>query len=281
MLSGNFARAFHADCIVLCAAWNVLRRHLTKATDPRLGVTTHEYDKANRRVKTAHPVTPPDTAALFETWEYDGAGRRTAWVDTAGHRTAYGYDGAGRLTTVTQPSPDGVAPAPVTAYAYDELGNKVSQTDALGRVTRWEYDALGRTTKRTLPGGQSETFAYDTVGNVASHTNFNGETIAYTYDALNRLATKTLPAAGVGSLAHTVSYAYTPTGQVATVEDERGVTRHAYDARDRLAQVAHPEGWTVSYGYDAAGNRTSLSTKFGTEAAKTTTFEPRRPRRAA
>ena len=245
--------------------------NLTKATDPRLGVTTHEYDRANRRVKTTHPVTPPDTAALFETWEYDGAGRRTAWVDTAGHRTAYGYDGAGRLTTVTQPSPDGVAPAPVTAYAYDELGNKVSQTDALGRVTRWEYDALGRTTKRTLPGGQSETFAYDTVGNVASHTTFNGETIAYTYDALNRLATKTLPATGVGTLAHTVSYTYTPTGQVATVEDERGVTRHAYDARDRLVQVAHPEGWTVDYGYDAAGNRTSLSTKFGTEAARTTT----------
>ncbi|MEO8751072.1 MAG: RHS repeat-associated core domain-containing protein [Casimicrobiaceae bacterium] len=243
--------------------------NLTKATDPRLGATTHTYDKANRRTRTTYPLTPPDTVALFETWEYDGAGRRIAWTDTAGRRTAYGYDGLGRLKTVTQPAPDGTTTSPglVTTYGYDEVGNKTTQTDALGRITRWEYDALGRTTKRTLPGGQFESFTYDAVGNVASQTNFRGETIAFSYDVLNRLSTKTLP----GN--NTVTYTYTATGQVATVTDVRGLTSYVYDARDRVTQVSHPEGWVVGYTYDAAGNRATVTTQFRTEPAKTVAYE--------
>jgi len=37
--------------------------------------------------------------------------------------------------------------------------------------------------------------------------------------------------------------------------------------------VATPEGWVTSYQYDAAGNRTHLTTRFGSEAAKTTVHE--------
>ncbi len=129
-------------------------------------------------------------------------------------------------------------------------------------------------TKRTLPGGQSGSFTYDAVGNVASHTTFKGDTITFTYDTLNRVATKTVPVSGAaGTLNNTTTYSYTPTGQVASVLDTRGTTTYSYDARDRLTQGVHPEGWTVTYGYDAAGNRSSISTQFSTEAAKTTSFE--------
>ena len=128
-------------------------------------------------------------------------------------------------------------------------------------------DTLGRPTKRTLPGGQSESFTYDAVGNVATHVTFNGETIAYQYDAMNRLAAKTLPGG------NTVSYTYTATGQVETVADARGVTRYSYDPRDRVTKVEHPEGGVVSYTYDAAGNRASMTTQWGTQAAKTTLYE--------
>ena len=128
-------------------------------------------------------------------------------------------------------------------------------------------DTLGRPTKRTLPGGQSESFTYDVVGNVATHVTFNGETIAYQYDAMNRLAAKTLPGG------NTVSYTYTATGQVATVADARGLTKYTYDERDRVTKVEHPEGGVVSYTYDPAGNRASMTTQWGSEAAKTTLYE--------
>ena len=45
--------------------------------------------------------------------------------------------------------------------------------------------------------------------------------------------------------------------------DSTGTTTYTRDALDRLTGVATPDGLggtkTVSYGYDAAGNRTSLT----------------------
>ena len=103
------------------------------------------------------------------------------------------------------------------------------------------------------------------VGNVATHTTFNAELITYAYDALNRVTTKRLPN-------EIVTTTYTPTGQVATVSDNRGTTSYTYDARDRVTQVTLPEGWTLGYTYDAAGNRATVSSQYGTEAAKTTAY---------
>jgi YD repeat-containing protein len=105
------------------------------------------------------------------------------------------------------------------------------------------------------------------VGNVKQHTTFKGEVVTYDYDSLNRLATKNLPGG------NTVMFTYTVTGQVATTADTRGTTRYTYDARDRLTQVSHPEGWVVSYGYDATSNRASLTTQYKLEAAKVTGYE--------
>ncbi|MDX2218805.1 MAG: transglutaminase domain-containing protein [Burkholderiales bacterium] len=250
--------------------------NLTQVTDPKGRITTHTYDDANRRTRTTHPITAPDTTARFEQFEYDGAGRRTAWIDTANIRTDYAYDPAGRLNKVTQPVPGTSGTRPVTQYGYDEQGNKVSQTDALNRQTKWEYDALGRMTKRILPGGQSESFEHDANGNVTKHTTFKGEVITYAYDELNRVKTKTVPAgtSQTGQVLTTeTNWTYTASGQVEKVSDRRGDTLYQYDARDRVSQITHPEGWVVQYGYDEAGNRTSLKTKYREEAERTTAYE--------
>src|SRR6185312_6785394 len=69
-----------------------------------------------------------------------------------------------------------------------------------------------------------------------------------------------------------VATTYTPTGQVATITDNRGTTSYGYDARDRVTSVTLPEGWTLAYTYDAAGNRATVTSQYGTEAAKTTAY---------
>ncbi|PWQ95049.1 RHS repeat protein [Leucothrix arctica] len=47
----------------------------------------------------------------------------------------------------------------------------------------------------------------------------------------------------------------------AMVTDHRGITSYTYDARDRLTKVSHPNGQSIEYRYDMAGNRTQLTTQ--------------------
>ncbi len=241
--------------------------NLTSVTDALGNVTSFEYDPANRRTKTT--FAPVNGAASSVTVAYDALGRKSRETDEAGNVTQFGYDKLGRLIQVTD------AAGGITAYGYDEAGNKISQTDALGRVTKWEYDNLGRVTRRTLPEGMSETFGYDAAGNLASHTDFNAAVTTYTYDALNRLLSRTFPvtnAAGV-SANTTVTMTYATGGQVATVTDANGTITHTYDNRDRLTQVDNPDGSVIVYTYDAAGNKSSVSTRYGIETPRVTSYD--------
>jgi YD repeat-containing protein len=43
------------------------------------------------------------------------------------------------------------------------------------------------------------------------------------------------------------------------IADSAGTTTWGYDALDRLTSASYPSGDAVSYGYDAVGNRTSLT----------------------
>ncbi|MFA6984719.1 MAG: Ig-like domain-containing protein [Arenimonas sp.] len=228
-----------------------------EAVTDALGRTTRfVYDAAGRLTDTIHP---DDTA--FEddnprtSVTYDAVGRKTLETDELGRQKAYQYDALGRMVAVSLPNPatgrldDGKL---VTRFVYDEVGNKTQQIDALGRITRWEYDAMGRQTRRTLPGGQTETSRYDAAGQLIARTDFNGRITGYSYDAVGRLE-------GIDyETDPDVITTYTASGQRESATDGQGTTVYAYDARDRLTRVANPDGQVLTYGYDAAGNRTEL-----------------------
>jgi RHS repeat-associated protein/uncharacterized repeat protein (TIGR01451 family) len=230
--------------------------------------------------------------------EYDKVGRKIAERDEAGRITRFAYDKVGRLVAVFLPDPatgnnpplnvvtGNEAPTSpnsavlVTRYAYDELGNKLTQVTpscstgnggsggdgcaasaATGVVTAWSYDNAGRVLTRTLPLGQIETFQYDGFGRRSQHTDFRGRMTAYSYHP----DTDWLATIDYASQAD-VSLQYTQGGQLREVQDGNGTTTYTRDVRGRLTQVTWPQrpgmatAPTISYQYDAAGNRTRLTT---------------------
>ena len=224
-------------------------------TDALNYTTTFEYDDLGRLEKTKfHDKT-------FTLQEYDNLGRRTAMIDQEGKRTEYRYDDLGRLTGVKNALHDW------TTYDYNEVGNLISITDAQERTTRYEYDGVGRRTAVILPMNQRSETTYDAVGNLKTYTDFNQRIITYNYDPQNRMTSKLFED---GSK---VTYDYTLTNlqDVITFVDAQGniTATYDYDYDERDRQVKRTDtidgvSRDISYTYDAASNRTSVTTASGT-----------------
>ncbi|MBI3245681.1 MAG: VCBS repeat-containing protein [Deltaproteobacteria bacterium] len=233
------------------------------ATDASGNVTVHQFDSRQQRSTTTDAlgrttrfaynsagnltrITFPD--GTTRTTSYDAAKRKIEETDQAGQSTQFVYDATGRLIRVTD------AAGSSTAYSYDALGNQLTQSDANSHTTQMTSDILGRETKRSRPLGQFETFTYDANGNQLSHTDFNGQTTSFTYDANDRQIGKNLPGGVV------VSFAYTPNG----LRLQAGGDAYVHDGRNWLTTETKANGDILTYTYDAAGNRSTMTTPQGT-----------------
>src|SRR6185437_11446283 len=100
--------------------------------------------------------------------------------------------------------------------------NMLTRTDANNHTTTYTYDHADQLTSVTTPLGNQTTYTYDANGNKVSMVDANG-------NASGNLA------------AHTTAY--------------------GYDNANRLVSITYGDGTTpdVSFGYDAAGNRTRMS----------------------
>lgn len=221
------------------------RARLTSVTNSLSETTSYEYDAAGRPNKTTFPDSN------FVGYTYDLAGRRETATDARGHDTNYAYDAAYRLTGVTD------ALSHTTSYGYDLMSNKTSMTDALSQVTNYEYDDFNRLKKIIYPAAATgatrlqQTIEYFATGTVKKKTDTAGRETAYLYDNANRLTTITDPAAKVTELE------YNARSQTTGVSD--ALNQHytfAYDALGRTTGMTRASV-SMSYGYDAVGNRTS------------------------
>ena len=223
------------------------RGNRTSVKDALNKTTAFTYDSMNRLKK----ITYPDNSTTQ--FAYDTRGRRTSVTDANNKTTSYTYDDADRLTQVTDPANS------ITAYAYDTESNLTGITDALTRATTFNYDSLGRVTKTTFPSYFIETYGYDNVGNLTSKTDRNGNTVTYTYDQLNRLKAKYYPDST------SVTYSYDNDSRLTQVQDPTGTYQMAYDNMGRVKQTTTnytfltTKTFTVSYGFDAGSNRTSMT----------------------
>ncbi|MGH2378139.1 MAG: DUF6531 domain-containing protein [Candidatus Limnocylindria bacterium] len=254
---------------------------VTATTDPRGHEATYTFDD-RMRVLSQTDVVGTDTYTVSYT--YDAAGNRTSVTDREGNTTDLTYDARGNVLSKTDPSPDGVAPRPVTTFEYDLENNLTETTDALGAVTTLTYEPAANvllsvarqvdasTTATTsyeygdqanpgLPtrvysplgnaGGTpdptfSTVLAYDTEGNLTSRTDADGATTTFAYDDVGRLTSFIDPD---GNAPGGVPSLHTWT--------------IGYDPNDREIRRSDPLSGELEYSYDGAGNRTSLADRNG------------------
>lgn len=253
------------------------------ATDGKGVTVTYTYDDVDRLLKTAFSDGTPTV-----TNTYDGAGRITTRVDSAG-TTTYTYDQLGRLTSRVNTAGGGTI-----SYGYDKASNLVSATDSRG-TTSYAFDDAGVPTQLTYVETNSGTpvnrvlgFASDSRGRRTdtwldtntTHTSW----VAHThtdYDTSSRpsrvIAEFKTATSGTLVTSMDQSYCYSqgsvaPTCGTAVSADRSKlqwsknnltgqVSAYSYDAGGRLTQVAQTGTGanTYLYTYDSNGNRATAT----------------------
>jgi len=237
---------------------------MTIKTD-RLGTNNYQYDENNNLTLLTNVG-----AGQKLSWVYDAYNRATRFTNAAGYGIQYRYDQNGNLTNLVYPG------GRTVTYFYDSNNRLTNVTDWASRQTSYTYDLAGHLTGVTRPNNTLRVMAYDADGeltnivekltsqypiafytlsyNLAGRVQwefkgplphaFTPHTNTMTYDADNRL--------------------YTLNGTHVTVDAEGDMTigpgtnntfqRYSYDSRHELTSAGG-----VTYGYDPAGNRTSLT----------------------
>ncbi len=221
----------------------------TGQTDQASITTTYTYDSLGRLTKVT------DALGSETSYSYDEVGNKLTQTDAAGRTTSWSYDALGRVLSRTLPL------GQVESFTYEANGNVISQTDFNGNTTTHQYDSNNRLIQSDFVDGRQETFSYDAQGNrVQVQVNLPSggtEITNYSYDARNRLQTEAQPDGT------TLTYQYDAAGNrtqvlVTLPNTTTQTTDYSYDNLNRLQSVTDASGIT-SYGYDAVGNRTSIS----------------------
>lgn len=249
----------------------------TTSTDPRGVVATTAYDAFSRptsRTFSDAGVTGTPTGfeagTVVHTFTYDscanGLGRLCGFSDATGS-TAYSHNAWGETVGKAWTGKAGTAAAGLTlstGYARDP--------------------ATGRLTAMTLPSGKAVTWGYGDDGRI-SGVSYDGQPVVANvqWTAFDAIAGWTWPqAVGWSGIHSSVSFSYDLDGRPTAIQDldERSLVWdngnrlvgvndatdasksqiYGYDSLDRLTSADIGSwGGAQTLGYDAAGNRTSLT----------------------
>lgn len=186
------------------------RDNVVRRVDPRGNVTFHEFDAADRNVRTrlelreggegggALAPGPHDPDGVITTTRvFDRNGRVTSIRDDRGNATRYRYDALDRVDLVT------FADGRTISYTHDADGNLRTSTDASGTVVVRDYDGLDRLTSVDVVAGagvvgtRAQRFEWDGLSRLVRATDDNGAAVSEPgaatsevrreYDSLSRL----------------------------------------------------------------------------------------------
>lgn len=284
--AGNLVKEFNADGGVVTHGYGIFGQKL--ATVSAVGnaswataqikldqTTRYTYDKLNRLTKTTYgavnvfgvtagtmAVSAATRKSLEDVYVYDAAGRRIRQTDGGGRSISYRYDRRGNVVETRKSTTD------VVTATFDAQGRKLSETDANGGKNVWTYTYFGKVRTHDDLALTRFTYTYDDAGQLVARIQA-GQTISYAYDAAGQLTR-----VNDSSLAQVSEYAYDLAGRrVLERTTQGGVVyqdnRLAYDTLGRLRDVSDGRA-RVQIAYDAAGNRTRVTTRVNLAMAGST-----------
>ncbi|MFY9712552.1 MAG: PA14 domain-containing protein [Microbacterium sp.] len=209
--------------------------------------------------KSVTGPTPAAGGAVTTEYAYDGWGRTVATKTTGD--TAWScstFDARGRVTASSAAGPTGVATISTTA-AYTPLTSGGSKVVTSGVAVSGS------------PNGSTITTVMDLLGRTVSYTDVRGTVTMPIYDsATGRVAQISTTPAGVA--ASVAAYTYDADGKMKTVTvDGQQLASVTYDALQRLAQIAYPDGSALSaIGRDQAQRVVSQQWSIAGEAVNDT-----------
>ncbi len=204
-------------------------------------ISKYFYNNAGVQIKMYTGMSSEnDSTYLTTNYEYDSWLRAVRTTDSTGYNSG----------TIT----------------YDLNGNVLTSTDANGNVTTNTYDALNRVlTSNTVNSSDSsknvsKSYTYDSMGRI-TRTVSNGLTTSYAYDSLGRKTEESEYKSGYSTFK---GFFYEGVSQY-TRQQIVGInnllmysyTSYEYDGEMRIVKVKESGVETVSYTYDANGNKKS------------------------
>jgi RHS repeat-associated protein len=217
--------------------------------NPAQFTTSYTRDDDGRVLSVTDPL------GHTTSYTYDPNGNRASVTDPNSYTTNYSYNADDELTTVTRPD------TTTLTTGYDSDGNVTSQTDGAGNITSYSYDPLNHVTSvmspptATNPNGITTSYSYDTAGRLTTSVNAANQTTSYGYDTANRLTSISYS----DGVTPNVSYGYDPDNRRTSMSDGTGTTSYSYDSLGRVTDVTDGAGHHVGYGYDLAGNATTIN----------------------
>lgn len=257
--------------------------NLKSKTDAGGRKTTYSYDAADRLVK----ITYSDEVTPTAEFEYDDDGRLTAMTDGTG-ASSFDYDQLGRMIrsengnsdvvefdyTLANEQSEIVYPnGKAVTQEFDGSGRLESVADWLGGTTTFAYNADSAVQSTTFPAGTGnvDEFSYDRANWMTGTTmKRGGETLAeltYTRDGaglVDDLTSAGLPGAGEEEFGYDENSRLTETGAGAYEYDAANNPVKAPGSVNTFDAASQLEtGTGVSYGYNLAGQRTSVTPSSG------------------
>jgi RHS repeat-associated protein len=225
--------------------------------DPLLNRTTYAYDALRRNVAVQLPPVAGYPNLRITTTIYDAADNAVATMDELRNTTLNAFDSYHNLTATQDPK------GAITTYLHDKAGDTVEEKDPDGNRTDYAFNAFGDVTATANPRYKIASSTYDADGRLTSVTDENGRRRVMTYDDYGRLQTETWYAADGVTVVDTRGYTYDAAGNLLTASNSAGTYTMTYDALGRTLTRSDPNGLGLIFGYDAAGNRTSVQDSLG------------------
>jgi RHS repeat-associated protein len=208
---------------------------LTETENGHKEKVKYEYDLANDQIK----ITYPNTKAVTRTFDKDD--RIEKITDWSSRATKFSYDPDSDLTTTAFPSET----KDKDKYTYNEADQlsevkmtKEAETLASLLYIRDNDGQVKTVTSKGLPGEEKPGYEYDSNNRLTK-----GGTISYEYDAANN-PTK------IGS----GTYKYDNANELETGPS----LKYTYNEMDQRTKTTPTTGPATTYGYDQAGNLTSV-----------------------